>query len=158
MPASETTSNPALCKFCIRSTPKESNATGQKAPTLIKIEKLLLAVAKPEEIAYASKPRQVTPVILCGGTGTRLWPLSRASYPKQYWALAGSGEETLLQQTHQRLAGINGLQLPLLICNEDHRFNCYAEAKGYVAEQMRPSRRRFRGRAGLSCREYADNQ
>mgnify|MGYP003851207861 CR=1 FL=1 len=65
----------------------------------------------------------------CGGTGTRLWPLSRASYPKQYWALAGAGEETLLQQTQQRLAGIDGLQPPLLICNEDHRF--------IVAEQMR---------------------
>ncbi|MEY2645991.1 MAG: Mannose-phosphate guanylyltransferase 1 [Cyanobacteriota bacterium] len=71
----------------------------------------------------------LVPVILCGGTGTRLWPLSRASYPKQYWALAGAGEDTLLQQTQQRLAGISGLQAPLLICNEDHRF--------IVAEQMR---------------------
>ncbi len=71
----------------------------------------------------------LVPVILCGGTGTRLWPLSRASYPKQYWALAGSGEETLLQQTHQRLEGLAGLAPPLLICNEDHRF--------IVAEQMR---------------------
>jgi len=71
----------------------------------------------------------LVPVILCGGTGTRLWPLSRASYPKQYWALAGSGEETLLQQTQQRLEGIPDLQPPLLICNEDHRF--------IVAEQMR---------------------
>ena len=69
------------------------------------------------------------PVILCGGTGTRLWPLSRASYPKQYWALDGSGKKTLLQQTHQRLNGIEGLAAPLLICNEDHRF--------IVAEQMR---------------------
>jgi mannose-6-phosphate isomerase-like protein (cupin superfamily) len=68
----------------------------------------------------------IVPVILCGGTGTRLWPLSRASYPKQYWALAGSGEETLLQQT--RLEGLAGLEAPLLICNEDHRF--------IVAEQM----------------------
>jgi mannose-1-phosphate guanylyltransferase len=68
-------------------------------------------------------------VILCGGTGTRLWPLSRASYPKQYWALAGSGDETLLQQTQQRLEGLPGLAPPLLICNEDHRF--------IVAEQMR---------------------
>jgi mannose-1-phosphate guanylyltransferase len=71
----------------------------------------------------------LVPVILCGGTGTRLWPLSRASYPKQYWALAGTGDETLLQQTQQRLKGISGLQPPLLICNEDHRF--------IVAEQMR---------------------
>ena len=73
--------------------------------------------------------RPLVPVILCGGTGTRLWPLSRASYPKQYWALAGSGEETLLQQTQQRLEGLPQLALPLLICNEDHRF--------IVAEQMR---------------------
>lgn len=69
------------------------------------------------------------PVILCGGTGTRLWPLSRASYPKQYWPLGGDGDETLLQQTQQRLEGIAALGDPLLICNDDHRF--------IVAEQMR---------------------
>ena len=69
------------------------------------------------------------PVILCGGTGTRLWPLSRASYPKQYWPLGGSGDETLLQQTQQRLKGLDNLAPPLLICNDDHRF--------IVAEQMR---------------------
>ena len=69
------------------------------------------------------------PVILCGGTGTRLWPLSRASYPKQYWPLSGDGDATLLQQTQQRLEGLEGLAAPLLICNEDHRF--------IVAEQMR---------------------
>ena len=69
----------------------------------------------------------LVPVILCGGTGTRLWPLSRASYPKQYWALAG--EQTLLQQTQQRLNGLVALQPPLLVCNEDHRF--------IVSEQMR---------------------
>ena len=69
------------------------------------------------------------PVILCGGTGTRLWPLSRASYPKQYWPLGGAGDETLLQQTQQRLEGIEALGDPLLICNDDHRF--------IVAEQMR---------------------
>ena len=69
------------------------------------------------------------PVILCGGTGTRLWPLSRASYPKQYWPLSGKGEATLLQQTQQRLKGLDALATPLLICNEDHRF--------IVAEQLR---------------------
>ncbi len=69
------------------------------------------------------------PVILCGGSGTRLWPLSRASYPKQYWSLAGKDNETLLQQTQLRLKGLTGLDSPLLICHEDHRF--------IVAEQMR---------------------
>ncbi|CRY90917.1 mannose-1-phosphate guanylyltransferase/mannose-6-phosphate isomerase [Synechococcus sp. WH 8103] len=75
----------------------------------------------------ASTP--LIPVILCGGTGTRLWPLSRASYPKQYWPLSGDGDATLMQQTQQRLEGLDGLEAPLLICNEDHRF--------IVAEQMR---------------------
>ena len=71
----------------------------------------------------------LVPVILCGGTGTRLWPLSRASYPKQYWPLAGDSEESLLQQTLQRLQGLHQLAPPLLIGNEDHRF--------IIAEQMR---------------------
>lgn len=68
-------------------------------------------------------------MILCGGTGSRLWPLSRASYPKQYWPLFGESKHTLLQQTHKRLKGLSGLTAPLLICNEDHRF--------IAAEQMR---------------------
>jgi mannose-1-phosphate guanylyltransferase/mannose-6-phosphate isomerase len=76
-----------------------------------------------------SSTATLVPVILCGGTGTRLWPLSRATYPKQYWALAGDSEDTLLQQTQRRLQGLPGLAAPLLICNEDHRF--------IVAEQMR---------------------
>ena len=74
-------------------------------------------------------PSPLVPVILCGGTGTRLWPLSRASYPKQYWPLAGQGDDTLLQQTQLRLEGLPELAPPLLICNEDHRF--------IVAEQLR---------------------
>ena len=74
-------------------------------------------------------PSPLVPVILCGGTGTRLWPLSRASYPKQYWPLAGQGDDTLLQQTQLRLKGLPELAPPLLICNEDHRF--------IVAEQLR---------------------
>lgn len=76
----------------------------------------------------AAQPPLV-PVILCGGTGTRLWPLSRASYPKQYWPLAAEGDRSLLQQTQARLEGLPILAAPLLICNEDHRF--------IVAEQMR---------------------
>ncbi len=73
--------------------------------------------------------RPLVPVILCGGTGTRLWPLSRASYPKQFWALGGNQTNTLLQQTQKRLKGLKSIEDPLLICHEDHRF--------IVAEQMR---------------------
>jgi mannose-1-phosphate guanylyltransferase/mannose-6-phosphate isomerase len=86
----------------------------------------------PESDMTATAPMAhppLVPVILCGGTGTRLWPLSRASYPKQYWPLAGAEDLTLLQQTYQRLLGLEQLAPPLLICNEDHRF--------IVAEQMR---------------------
>ncbi len=69
------------------------------------------------------------PVILCGGTGTRLWPLSRSTYPKQYWNLTGKNKQTLLQQTQSRLEGIEEISDPIFICHEDHRF--------IVAEQIR---------------------
>jgi len=71
----------------------------------------------------------IIPVILSGGSGTRLWPLSRESYPKQFLALDSRTEKTLLQKTYERLQGIEGLENPILICNEDHRF--------IVAEQFR---------------------
>lgn len=69
----------------------------------------------------------IVPVILAGGSGTRLWPLSRKLYPKQLLALADSA--TLVQNTLARLQGLDGLSAPLIICNEEHRF--------IVAEQMR---------------------
>lgn len=69
----------------------------------------------------------ITPVILCGGSGTRLWPLSRASYPKQYLSLAGS--DTLLQQTVKRIGTLEGATAPLIISNNEQRF--------LVAEQLR---------------------
>ncbi|NVO25213.1 mannose-1-phosphate guanylyltransferase/mannose-6-phosphate isomerase [Donghicola mangrovi] len=65
----------------------------------------------------------VTPVILCGGSGTRLWPLSRKSYPKQFAPLVGGG--TLFQQTAQRLNGIGEgvcYGKPLVVTNSDFRF------------------------------------
>ncbi|MGK0442838.1 MAG: mannose-1-phosphate guanylyltransferase, partial [Pseudohongiellaceae bacterium] len=68
----------------------------------------------------------IIPVVMAGGSGTRLWPLSRATYPKQFLALAG--KDTLLQATVNRLFALN-VAAPLTICNEEHRF--------VVAEQLR---------------------
>ena len=68
----------------------------------------------------------ITPVIMAGGSGTRLWPLSRAGHPKQFLAL--NGEKTMLQQTVERLADLPISEL-ITICNEEHRF--------FVAEQLR---------------------
>jgi len=68
----------------------------------------------------------LTPVILSGGAGTRLWPLSRELHPKQLLAL--TGERTMLQQTVLRLDGL-GASGPVVVCNEAHRF--------LVAEQLR---------------------
>ena len=54
------------------------------------------------------------PLILCGGTGSRLWPLSRESYPKQYLKLISDNSKTLLQQTIERLSGIESRENPIL--------------------------------------------
>jgi mannose-1-phosphate guanylyltransferase/mannose-6-phosphate isomerase len=74
---------------------------------------------------------KITPVILCGGAGTRLWPLSREQYPKQLLRLVG--ERTMLQATALRLAGqqLSGGEVapPILVGNEEHRF--------LLAEQLR---------------------
>ncbi len=72
---------------------------------------------------------KVIPLILCGGKGTRLWPLSRQSYPKQFLNLSGRDHKSLLQQTLERISGLKHLDEPIIICNEEHRF--------LVAEQLR---------------------
>ena len=67
---------------------------------------------------------QVTPVILCGGSGTRLWPLSRTGFPKQFLCLTGN--ESLFQQAAQRLAQLGNAKIqvssPFSVSGEDHRF------------------------------------
>lgn len=68
----------------------------------------------------------ILPIILCGGTGSRLWPLSRDLMPKQFLKL--DGNDTMLQTTVKRMIGVQSLP-PLIICNEEHRF--------IAAEQMR---------------------
>jgi mannose-1-phosphate guanylyltransferase/mannose-6-phosphate isomerase len=67
---------------------------------------------------------QVTPIILCGGSGTRLWPLSRTGFPKQFLCLTGN--ESLFQQAAQRLAALGNEQIqvaaPVIVSGEEHRF------------------------------------
>ena len=60
------------------------------------------------------------PVILAGGSGTRLWPLSRERHPKQFFPIVD--DETMLQQTVRRLDGLSAIEQPLIVCNEAHRF------------------------------------
>jgi len=69
----------------------------------------------------------IVPVLLSGGSGTRLWPLSRETHPKQFQPLVG--EKSLLQATWERLEGLPGLAAPIVVANEEHRF--------MVAEQLR---------------------
>lgn len=73
----------------------------------------------------------VTPVILCGGSGTRLWPLSRTGFPKQFLCL--TGHDSLFQQVAQRLSQLGNAQIqvaaPLIVTGEEHRF--------LAAEQLR---------------------
>ncbi|WP_146910512.1 mannose-1-phosphate guanylyltransferase/mannose-6-phosphate isomerase [Arenimonas daejeonensis] len=70
---------------------------------------------------------ELIPVLLSGGSGTRLWPLSRETHPKQFQPLVG--EQSLLQATWRRLEGMPGAGRPIVVANEEHRF--------MVAEQLR---------------------
>jgi mannose-1-phosphate guanylyltransferase / mannose-6-phosphate isomerase len=70
--------------------------------------------------------RSIVPVILSGGTGTRLWPVSRRSFPKQFWPLVS--DRSLIQDTALRGRG-PGFAAPVVVCNQEHRF--------VVAEQLR---------------------
>ena len=63
----------------------------------------------------------IVPIILCGGSGTRLWPLSRESYPKQFLNLDIEDKKSLLQKTQERILHLDNALDPILICNKDHR-------------------------------------
>ena len=79
--------------------------------------------------ALERKNMKIQPVVLSGGSGTRLWPLSREKYPKQLLSLVG--DDSLLQATVRRVDGIAGATLatPMVVCNEEYRF--------VIAEQLR---------------------
>ena len=72
---------------------------------------------------------KIQPVILSGGSGKRLWPLSRDSFPKQYIKLISASEFSFLQKTQLRLMGLKNVENPIIICNEQQRF--------VAAEQLR---------------------
>src|SRR3990167_10034804 len=72
------------------------------------------------------KALTIVPVILAGGSGSRLWPVSRSAYPKQLLPLISN--RTLLQETVLRTQSISHIANPLVICHEEHRF--------LVAEQL----------------------
>ena len=84
------------------------------------------------DITLASQPPQIIPVILCGGSGTRLWPLSRAGFPKQFLVLSADGSnQSLFQQAIERVRPVgsadsfvpaNSVGTALIVTNEEHRF------------------------------------
>ena len=65
---------------------------------------------------------RVIPIILSGGSGTRLWPISRSSYPKQYKAINSDSKLSLLQETIKRVETLENICSPIIVCNEEHRF------------------------------------
>src|ERR1043165_1600240 len=69
---------------------------------------------------YNGPRLKLIPVILCGGSGTRLWPLSRSYLPKQFLPLVTT--PTMLQETLLRLRGLENLGAPIAVANEEHRF------------------------------------
>ena len=72
---------------------------------------------------------KIIPIILAGGTGSRLWPLSRSDYPKQYLNLISNIPKSLFQLTYERISNLKNTLPPIIICNEEHRF--------IASEQMR---------------------
>ena len=73
--------------------------------------------------------KKIIPIILCGGTGSRLWPLSRASFPKQFLEINKEESISFFQRTIIRIKKYEKIGNPIVICNEEHRF--------LVAEQLR---------------------
>jgi hypothetical protein len=117
-------------------------------------------------MSFTTAANTITPVILCGGSGTRLWPLSRKSFPKQFVPLVDN--KSLLQLTLERVAQINGSgPSPEVICvaAEEHRFLVAeamqsAKVKGYIVHGIKRrgetfvTRKITRGLANISPRYF----
>jgi mannose-1-phosphate guanylyltransferase/mannose-6-phosphate isomerase len=88
---------------------------------------MIMNVVGPIQVAVmAEGSLDVVPVILSGGSGTRLWPVSRESFPKQFWPLLS--EHSMIEDTARRASG-KGFAAPIVVCNQEHRF--------LAAEQLR---------------------
>ena len=84
----------------------------------LKIKVFQYIVLKNNEFKIIKK---IIPIILAGGTGSRLWPLSRKSFPKQFLNLLDD-KYTMLQKTYKRIENLDNISRPIIICNEEHRF------------------------------------
>ena len=83
----------------------------------------------------SEKIPKIIPIILAGGTGSRLWPLSRKSFPKQFLNLLDD-EYTMLQKTYQRIENLDNICRPIIICNEEHRFIVGHQMKDIKVEPL----------------------
>ncbi len=83
----------------------------------------------------SEKIPKIIPIILAGGTGSRLWPLSRKSFPKQFLKLLDD-EYTMLQKTYQRIENLDNICRPIIICNEEHRFIVGHQMKDIKVEPL----------------------
>ena len=91
----------------------------------------------------------IYPVVLSGGSGTRLWPLSRASYPKQFIRFFNDQQSSFLAATLKRLPIEGGFAAPIIVCNNEHRFLVKEEAEhARVAPRAVVSRDLVGGRDG----------
>src|SRR5262245_6065741 len=82
--------------------------------------------------------QRIYPVVLSGGSGTRLWPLSRAMYPKQFIRFFKDQSSSFLAATLTRLPPAQGFAPPMIVCNNDHRFlvKDVADAAGVAAPKI----------------------
>ncbi|MFM2421735.1 MAG: Xanthan biosynthesis protein xanB : Mannose-6-phosphate isomerase, partial [Pseudomonadota bacterium] len=103
------------------SQPKASRTAQKRAVTKAESVAKVPAVRSAVMPAKATPMAHIHPVILSGGAGTRLWPLSRAMFPKQFIRFNGE-PSSFLTETLGRLGEKAGFQRPILLCNNDHRF------------------------------------
>lgn len=103
--------------------------------------------------------RTITPVLLSGGSGSRLWPVSRSLYPKQLLPIAA--QRTMLQETALRFVGAAGFGPPIIVCNDEHRFIIASQLQAMEIAPLRivlePAGRNTAGAAAVAALIAAAN-